>query len=232
MYAGLEIELDEGWKTYWRHPGSSGVPPRIDFGGSENLAAAELLFPAPIRFKDHDGDIIGYKKHVILPVALTPIDPSKPIDLKFAAEFGICRDICIPVQPMLALTVPPAAGQLPGDTRLDSALARVPQVASRDVAAPRIERVSTELSSDQPRVVLDVHFPGDAAHGDVFLEAPDGLWIPLPQPNGEGANGSRRFVVDLKDGADIGDLKGRSIRATLVGSASQSETKFDLVEAN
>ena len=31
MRAGVEIRLAPGWKTYWRYPGDSGVPPRFDF---------------------------------------------------------------------------------------------------------------------------------------------------------------------------------------------------------
>jgi DsbC/DsbD-like thiol-disulfide interchange protein len=232
IYAGLEIELDEGWKTYWRNPGSSGVPPRVDLDGSENLAKAELMFPAPLRFKDRDGDTIGYKKAVVLPVALTPKDPSKPIVLKVAAEFGICREVCIPVQPTLNLVLPPEAASAAPGSRLPEAVGRVPKLNASDPGAPRLERLSARLSGEKPQVVIDAVFPGDADRGDVFLEAPDGIWIPLPQPAGQAETGARRFIVDLSDGADLADLKGRAIRMTLVGSAGQSETSFDLVEAH
>src|SRR5215831_13606185 len=50
--AGIEIRLAPGWKTYWRYPGDSGVPPRFDFAGSENLKSVEVLWPAPHRFSD------------------------------------------------------------------------------------------------------------------------------------------------------------------------------------
>lgn len=230
IYAGLEIELDDGWKTYWRNPGSSGVPPRIDFDGSENLAKAELLFPAPYRFKDRDGDTIGYKKAVVLPVALTPHDAAKPIALKVSAEFGICREICIPIQPNLSLVVPSdAVSAKPGD-RLTEAVGRIPKLNSNDPGAPRLEKFSAKLTGEKPQLAIDAYFPGDPDRGDVFLEAPDGVWIPLPQPSGQPKDGVRRFVVDLTDGADLADLKGRAIRMTLVGSAGQSETSFDLVE--
>jgi len=46
LRAGIEIKLQSGWKTYWRYPGDSGVPPRFDFSGSENLA------PEPDRVLD------------------------------------------------------------------------------------------------------------------------------------------------------------------------------------
>jgi len=231
IYAGLEIELDDGWKTYWRNPGSSGVPPRIEFDGSGNLAKAELMFPAPVRFKDRDGDTVGYKKHVVLPVALTPNDPSKPVSLKVSAEFGICREICVPVQPVLGLIVPPEVAKAPDQGPLQTALSRVPLPSALADGAPRIENVSVTLAGAKPQVVIDARFPGRSAEGDIFLEAPDGIWIPLPQPSGTVENGARRFIVDLNDGADLQDLQGRRIRATLVGSDGQSETSFEMIEA-
>jgi DsbC/DsbD-like thiol-disulfide interchange protein len=231
IYAGVEIDLDDGWKTYWRNPGSSGVPPRIEFDGSGNLAKAELMFPAPVRFKDRDGDTVGYKKHVVLPVALTPSDPSKPISLKVSAEFGICREICVPVQPVLSLIVPPEVAKASDEGLLPTALARVPLPSASAESAPRLETVSVTLAGAKPQVVIDARFPGRSAEGDIFLEAPDGIWIPLPQPSGAGSNGARRFVVDLDDGADLKDLQGRRIRVTLVGSDGQSETSFKMVEA-
>ena len=40
--AGLQIELEPGWKTYWRSPGSSGLPPQFSFSGSTNVAAFDV----------------------------------------------------------------------------------------------------------------------------------------------------------------------------------------------
>src|SRR5947199_3721959 len=36
LRAGIEVRLAPGWKTYWRYPGDSGVPPRFDFSKSQN----------------------------------------------------------------------------------------------------------------------------------------------------------------------------------------------------
>ena len=66
--AGVEIKLKEGWKTYWRYPGDSGVPPALDFSRSQNVKAVTVLYPAPMRFPDGAGGTsIGYKDVVILP---------------------------------------------------------------------------------------------------------------------------------------------------------------------
>ena len=39
---GLEFELKDDWKIYWRNPGDAGYPPEIDFGNSKNLSEIEL----------------------------------------------------------------------------------------------------------------------------------------------------------------------------------------------
>src|SRR5690349_4532496 len=66
--AGLEIHLEPGWKTYWRNPGDSGVPPSFDWSKSTNLADVTVSWPAPERLEDEGGTSIGYKHDVVLPL--------------------------------------------------------------------------------------------------------------------------------------------------------------------
>src|SRR3981189_2495872 len=49
LMGGIAFQLQPGWKTYWRTPGDSGVPPRFDFSKSENLEGVPLLSPAPTK---------------------------------------------------------------------------------------------------------------------------------------------------------------------------------------
>ena len=55
LVAGIHIKMDAGWKTYWRYPGDSGLPPRFDWSQSINLKKAKVLWPAPTRYKDSTG---------------------------------------------------------------------------------------------------------------------------------------------------------------------------------
>src|SRR4051812_8703909 len=49
--AGVEVQMPDGWKTYWRSPGDAGgVPPSFDWSKSSNLESAQVLYPAPKRF--------------------------------------------------------------------------------------------------------------------------------------------------------------------------------------
>src|SRR5215207_10626191 len=80
--AGVEIKLKEGWKTYWRYPGDSGVPPALDFSRSQNVKTVTVLYPAPMRFPDGaGGNSIGYKGVVVLQLHVVPEDAGKPVPL-------------------------------------------------------------------------------------------------------------------------------------------------------
>lgn len=227
LLAGLEITLDDGWKTYWRHPGASGVPPRFDWSRSDNLEAAVVLFPAPQRFSEADGETIGYKKRVVFPVEITAKDPSRPITLKLDLEYGACREVCIPVQAALTLKVPSEVTAMLGDDALTRAMTKVPRLDASD-RDPKVVGVKVDLAASKPQIVIDAAIPGGAKSADAFLEAPEGLWIPMTQRVPGQPAGKARFIVDLADGADLADLKGKTIRLTLVSDTGQSESTFVL----
>ena len=84
--AGVEIELADGWKTYWRNPGSSGVPPLFDWSAASNLASAEVRYPAPTRYGDRGGDTIGYKHRLIFPIVVRPADPQRRRRARFGQQ--------------------------------------------------------------------------------------------------------------------------------------------------
>src|SRR3954452_13065139 len=80
--AGVEVRLAPGWKTYWRYPGDSGVPPRFDFAASQNVKTVTVDWPAPHRFSDDSRITIAYKEDVIFPLRIVPQDASKPVRLR------------------------------------------------------------------------------------------------------------------------------------------------------
>src|ERR1700753_4397019 len=79
LLGGIAIQLQPGWKTYWRTPGDSGVPPRFDFSKSENVEAVTVLWPAPLKFDDGArGFLLGYHDQDVLSVRLTAIRHDTP----------------------------------------------------------------------------------------------------------------------------------------------------------
>ena len=109
--AGFEIALAPGAITYWRDPGDSGLPPTLDFSGSENVAGVEALFPAPKRIKEADGgEAFGYDGAVIFPLRIKPRDAAKPVRLALNADFAVCEKVCLPAKARLSLTLPARRG--------------------------------------------------------------------------------------------------------------------------
>src|SRR5271170_5743974 len=104
--AGIELRLGAGWKTYWRYPGDSGVPPRFDFSKSTNVKSVAVRWPAPHRFTDENGASIGYKGSVLLPLDIVPADPKQPVTLRLTLEYAICEKLCIPAVGAATLAVP------------------------------------------------------------------------------------------------------------------------------
>jgi DsbC/DsbD-like thiol-disulfide interchange protein len=91
LLGGIAIELQPGWKTYWRTPGDSGVPPRFDFSRSENIEAITVLWPAPSKFDDGAGGYsLGYKKQVVLPLRIVAKNADKPVTLRADINYAVC----------------------------------------------------------------------------------------------------------------------------------------------
>ncbi len=121
--SALELQLQPGWKTYWRVPGDSGLPPSFDWSGSDNLADVTYHWPTPEAI-DSGGEVtMGYHDRLILPLTITPQDPARPVALQTALEFGLCERICVPAH--LELSAPEPGGQ--PDPAIKAAMADVPR---------------------------------------------------------------------------------------------------------
>lgn len=226
--AGVEIRMTDGWKTYWRSPGDSGgVPPHFDWAGSSNLGSAQVLFPAPRRMSDPAGDSVGYKGSVIYPVAIVAQDPAKPVRLALAFEFGICKDICVPAEAKLELELPVKMDE--AGSGIVAALESVPRKSSqRRQGDPELRKGTARLDGDKPLLRIEAAFAGGVAEADAFVEAPEGIYVPLPKRIGVGKDGVVTFEVDLTQGADPADLKGKVLIVTLVSATGQSETAWTI----
>lgn len=219
--AGIEIDLESGYHTYWRHAGDSGLPPEVDWSQSSNVSSVELLFPAPVRFEDAAGASFGYAERVVLPLRVTPADPSVPVDLRVALEYGVCKEICIPARAEMALSldasgegVHPAVGE---------ALARVPRAVAFGEDGP-LGFVGVDVDATD-RIAVRVRAPDDAT---LFVEGPDYRWFLDPRPEMTAASpGEGLFEVEIA--ARPREAAGPvSLRLTLVGGEDAVESVYML----
>ncbi|HXE02800.1 MAG TPA: protein-disulfide reductase DsbD domain-containing protein [Hyphomicrobium sp.] len=224
LYAGVEIEMPSGWDTYWRSPGDAGgVAPEFDWQGSENLDSTHALYPAPQRLHTKAGDVVGYTDRVLFPINLTPKDASKPITLHGKIAYGVCKDICIPAEVELQITIPPGIG---ASETLTNVLAQVPRPDARPDIDPSLANWRLDQTTGKPKLVLNVATISPAS-ADAFVEAPGGVYVPLPKRVGDAA-GKAVFEVDLTDGVDLKNLKGKPLTVTMIDGKGQSETTITL----
>ncbi|MDA7947296.1 MAG: hypothetical protein MPJ78_07445 [Hyphomicrobiaceae bacterium] len=230
LVAGVQIKLDKGWKTYWRYPGDSGLPPSFHWTGSKNLKDAKVLWPAPLRFHDSAGTSIGYKNEVVFPVLIEPVNAGEPVDLNLKMEFAVCADICIPAEADLKLKIGKGGFFSRSYAPLLSRyLDRVPtKEASDGTAKPKVSHTEAELTGKTPHLTVDADFPKGLKGADLFIEGPEGFYLAPAEAVGKQGDGTLRFKVDLTKGDDPKDLKGKTVTVTLVSDAGQAETSWQI----
>ena len=210
--AGLEIELAPGAITYWRDPGEAGVPPTFDFSGSQNLAKAEVAFPPPERIAEPDGSVaFGYREGAILPIAVTPADPGKPVQLRAKVDYGVCEKICLPARALAEVTL-----GAPGVSPFAEALAKARTQAPAKVEPSALGATVSATAAKSWRLCLT------QAPRDLFVEAPEGYWI---EPTRE-ADG-RCYGLVLRQAPD-GAGTPVDIRVTVKQAEGAAETRLTL----
>jgi DsbC/DsbD-like thiol-disulfide interchange protein len=220
---GVEITLDTGWKTYWRAPGE-GIPPSFSWDESYNLKSAEVLWPAPIRFSDLEGTAsIGYKERMVLPVLITPEDPSKPVSVNLAIAYGICKDICMPVEAQLSLDLDAPIRKDDRDRLLQS-MASVPKPQTAEASCPHrflSARVATQ-ADDAPALRVETAHEAKAEERDVIVEAPAELSLPMPVVDRK-APDRTAYLFPLSP-ESAGAVKGQSLTFIAVSRNGSCET--------
>ncbi|MDF0582450.1 protein-disulfide reductase DsbD domain-containing protein [Bradyrhizobium yuanmingense] len=225
LLGGIAFQLQPGWKTYWRSPGDSGVPPRFDFSKSDNVEAVTVMWPAPLKFDDGaGGHSIGYRDQVVLPLRIVAKAADKPVTLRAEINYAVCEKLCIPVEASAELGFNSVAST--EDANLRAALDTVPKPANIGDPNPLTIR---DVKRDGPKnVVVDVVAP-DRSNVNLFVEGPTPDWaLPIPAPVQHGAPGVVRFSFEL-DGLPPGAKpEGAALKLTLVGPEKAYEFNTNL----
>jgi DsbC/DsbD-like thiol-disulfide interchange protein len=224
LLGGIAVQLQQGWHTYWRNPGDSGVPPRFDFSKSDNIEAVTVLWPAPTKFDDGaGGHSLGYHDQIVLPLRIVTKNADKPVILRADISYAVCEKICIPVDAKAELPFTSVAST--EDQTLFAALDTVPKPANIGDPNPLTIR---DVKRDGQSVVVDVATP-DARDVNLFVEGPTPDWaLPIPMPDAHSPPGVKRFSFAL-DGLPPGAKPdGAALKFTLVGTDKAYEFNVNL----
>lgn len=226
LLGGIAIQLEPGWKTYWRTPGDSGVPPRFDFSKSENIDAVTVLWPAPSKFDDGaGGHSLGYHDQVVLPLRIVAKNADKPVTLRASINYAVCQKLCIPVEADAELPFTSVAST--EDNALFAALDTVPKPAN--VGDPNPLTIRDVKRDGKSTVLVDVVAPANDKQVNLFVEGPTPDWgLPVPKPLEHSPPGVKRFSFQL-DGLPPGaNPDGAALKFTLVGGEHAYEFNINL----
>ncbi len=163
MRIGLRIRHDPQWHTYWRNPGDSGLPTQVELQLPPGFEAGPIRWPAPQRLFIPPLANYGYDGEIVLPMALHPpasVDGER-VTIVAHASWLVCRDVCIPGDADVSLTLPvqgaaAAGGAVPSRFvgLFDEAERRMPQQA----LAAQVHADGEALSMALPRRASNVEF--------------------------------------------------------------------------
>ncbi|MFM1502724.1 protein-disulfide reductase DsbD domain-containing protein [Yersinia enterocolitica] len=86
----LNVQLEKGWKTYWRSPGEGGIAPAITW--SPPLETVKWYWPVPQRFDVSGISTQGYHEQAVLPIV---ISGKVPKTLSGTLTLSTCSNVCI-----------------------------------------------------------------------------------------------------------------------------------------
>ncbi len=220
--AGVQIEMDPGWKTYWRIPGDSGIPPQIKWEGSTNVQSIEIRWPTPRRFIDKYGMSIGYKNEIVLPVKIVPKDKKAPIHLALELNYAVCSDICLPVNANMTLDIKPGNQKTgPFKRKLQRFTEQIPK-SSSDTQGLRVQNLDVTGADEKVTLSFEVKNPEGDILVDVFVEGDETLFFNTPKKITNKGDISQ-VEVTVSGAKSARSLEGNRLRFTLVGKKSSAD---------
>lgn len=205
----VDIELKPGWKTYWRDPGESGIPPRIETESGE----ARLYFPPPVRVEHDYASFVGYKRSVRLPLTVRGAAEA----LTASIFVGVCEKICVPVRETVTLALDKALPPLQA-AMIDAAFDELP-----DAPAPDFHIADVALSGDGSQITVTALLPTEAAaesSAELFATVPEGFSLAAPVKTGHDGR-KARFEVAVERRPEGAELAGEELKL-LVKTLSKS----------
>ncbi len=109
LTVGLRLKHEHEWHTYWQVPGDSGLPTQIKWQLPAGFSAGAIAWPHPKRLPVGPLMNFGYEgETLLLTTVQVPADlpVGTPVTLNAKASWLECKDVCIPGDAQVKLTLP------------------------------------------------------------------------------------------------------------------------------
>ena len=130
FHLALYLQLEDHWHVYWKNPGDSGMAPNVEWSLPPGVKMTEVLWPRPEKIPVDPLLNYGYHDSVLLPIkfSLDKNFSAESLTIKGQASWLVCKEVCIPGNATLALTLD--TGEASASSKqpfIDAALALVPK---------------------------------------------------------------------------------------------------------
>jgi DsbC/DsbD-like thiol-disulfide interchange protein len=218
--SALRISLAPGWKTYFRTPGDTGFPPLFNWHGSNNLKSSRVIWPKPNVFNDSTGRSFGYKGDVILPIEFNPTASGNHISTRLRLDFGVCKDVCIPVTANLQTKL--RSTNTAQDPVIHAALAQRALAPNE----ARVKSVTCHVKPSQDGFALEarIDMPRFAGNTEVAVVDIAGghLWATNVTSRRAGTTLTTRAMISGMDGG-VYAISRSDIRIAIIGDTKMVE---------
>jgi thiol:disulfide interchange protein DsbD len=218
FWVALEFDIKPGWHTYWRNPGDSGKATTLNWTLPAGFSAGPIVWTTPHRFELPPLVNLGYAGHALHLVRIDPpatLQAGARVDLKAAASWLVCADVCIPESAELSLQLPVATS-----AAVDAVRAPLFAAARRETPTDAPAAVHARLADGRLVLTLGPEWGERLAHisslefypyddGTIDYAAPQklgkvaaGLELAIKAGDSPGADGSVRglLVAHEQDG--------------------------------
>lgn len=226
--AALELDMPQNTKTYWRVPGETGIPTKLDLAGSTGITGYQFVWPYPAVEELKGYTDFVYHGPLVLPIELM-VEGDKQV-IHASVLMGVCSDICVPA--MAEFTLPldltkPDPGQ---GLRIDQALALapIPWNGEGDDPIGEVEfdpeggvlRIPVDRAAVDPEsVIVDASATGHLFGAPQKSPEPGLITLPLLGGDDEGAGLEGQSVqVVFMTGNGPYEVTRRVARSTAAGS--------------
>lgn len=223
----LVFDLKPGWHTYWRNPGDSGEPPRLDWTLPQGVRAGPVQWPYPRLIPVGPLANYGYSGQALHLTRLRvspdwPPGQSIPVGLK--ADWLVCAEHCIPESGEFAIrlaTRQPASEQPQG--RSEDSDARLFARARAELPTAFAASASLDLSTRPLQLRLHREgLPSKLVEIEFFADQWGLIEHAAPQPwrlEGDWV------VLDLEPGAALGQAEPSGV---VVATGADQLQAFEL----
>lgn len=176
VYVALSLTPEEGWHTYWRNPGDSGAPTKVEWQTPKGVSLKEQYWMHPekidygtlVNFGFHGESLIVYEFE--LPSKL----PKETIVFNASAEWLVCKDICIPEFRDFELVF--SVGQ---ESVLSEDAAKIATVID---AQPQAYPYVSTITPQEDRVILELEHPNATEIASAYFFPGPSVFALLSEP--------------------------------------------------